>query len=268
MTDQTSNKYSVAGVLVDEIDYERAVDRIANAARDRLPLSVTALAVHGVMTGVDDPVHRYRLNHFDVVAPDGQPVRWALRLLYGVRLADRVYGPDLTLYVAERAARDGIPVYFYGSTQPVLDELLPRMLEMFPDLRIAGSQPSQFRMGGLDDLARTAEEIRASGARVVFVGLGCPRQEIFAFHARDLLSVPVLAVGAAFDYHAGNLRKPPAFMQRWGLEWLWRLGLEPRRLWRRYVILNPRFVFAIARQKVGRNHAEEEMAPVSSQVPL
>lgn len=268
MTEDIPRKHSVAGVLVDEVDYARAVDRIGHAAVEGRPYAVTALAVHGVMTGVDDEVHRYRLNHFDLVAPDGQPVRWALRWLHHVRLADRVYGPNLTLFVAEWAARNGVPVYFYGSTQPVLDRLLPNMVKKFPSLKIAGSQPSQFRTGDLDDLKKTAEQIKATGARIVFVGLGCPRQEVFSFHARDYLGVPVLAVGAAFDYHAGNLKQPPALMQRWGLEWLWRLGLEPRRLWRRYLILNPRFLIAVGRQKLGRKELTADRSPTDPQIPL
>src|SRR5690606_24029416 len=187
------------------------------AAHERRPLAVTALAVHGVMTGVLDPEHNARLNAFDLVTPDGQPVRWALNLLHGAGLRDRVYGPALTLKVLERCAADGLPVYLYGSTEATLGRLVPALEGMFPALKIAGAEASKFRPARPGEDAEIADRIRSSGARVVLVGLGCPRQEVFAYAMRPLLDMPLLAVGAAFDYHAGLLRKPPAWMQRAGL---------------------------------------------------
>lgn len=244
-------KQSVLGVLVDVVDYDAAVNRVLTAARERQPLALTALAVHGVMTGVLDPAHNARLNSFDVVTADGQPVRWGLNLLHGAALADRVYGPTLTLKVLARCAEEGLPVYLYGSTDATLARLVPRLEAMFPALKFAGVEPSKFRTSRPGEDVEIADRIRASGARVVLVGLGCPRQEVFAYAMRPLLDMPLLAVGAAFDYHAGLLRKPPEWMQKRGLEWLWRLGLEPRRLWRRYVILNPAYATRLAAQKAG-----------------
>jgi N-acetylglucosaminyldiphosphoundecaprenol N-acetyl-beta-D-mannosaminyltransferase len=246
-----AGKRSVLGVLVDVVDYEAATGQVLAAARDRRPFALTALAVHGVMTGVQDPAHNARLNSFDLVTPDGQPVRWALNLLHGARLTDRVYGPTLTLKVLERCAAEGLPVYLYGSTEPTLNRLVPALERMFPALKLAGVEPSKFRAAQPGEAADIAERIRSSGARVALVGLGCPRQEIFAYAMRPLLDVPLLAVGAAFDYHAGLLRNPPEWMQRYALEWLWRLGLEPRRLWRRYVLLNPAYLARLAAQKLG-----------------
>ena len=242
-------KRSVLGVLVDVVDYEAAADRVISAAREHRPLALTALAVHGVMTGVQDRAHGARLNAFDMVTPDGQPVRWALNLLHGAHLTDRVYGPDLTLLVLERCAAEGLPVYLYGSSRETLDRLVPRLTERFPALKIAGTEPSKFRAVEPGEDAAIADRIRASGARVVLVGLGCPRQETFVYAMRPLLDMPLLAVGAAFDYHAGQLRRPPAWMQRRGLEWLWRLGLEPARLWKRYLLLNPAYLAALSAQK-------------------
>jgi N-acetylglucosaminyldiphosphoundecaprenol N-acetyl-beta-D-mannosaminyltransferase len=244
-------KESVLGVLVDVVDYDAAVARVMTAAHERRPLALTALAVHGVMTGVLDPAHNARLNAFDVVTPDGQPVRWGLNLLYGARLADRVYGPTLTLRVLARCAEEGLPVYLYGSTEETLARLVPRLETMHPALKIAGVEPSKFRASRPGEGQEIADRIRSSGARVVLVGLGCPRQEVFAYAMRPRLDMPLLAVGAAFDYHAGLLRRPPAWMQKRGLEWLWRLGLEPRRLWRRYVLLNPAYASRLAAQKAG-----------------
>ncbi|NBE82385.1 WecB/TagA/CpsF family glycosyltransferase [Micromonospora rubida] len=245
------SKRNVLGVLVDATDYAGATERVVAAARERRPLALTALAVHGVMTGVLDPAHNARLNSFDVVTPDGQPVRWALNLLHHAGLADRVYGPQLTLDVLRRFAEEGLPVYLYGSTEDTLGRLIPKLERMFPALKIAGVEPSKFRAVQPGEDVEIADRIRASGARLVLVGLGCPRQEVWAYAMRPLLDMPLMAVGAAFDYHAGLLRKPPPWMQRAGLEWFWRLGLEPKRLWRRYVILNPAYLGRLAAQKTG-----------------
>jgi exopolysaccharide biosynthesis WecB/TagA/CpsF family protein len=242
-------KRNVLGILVDATDYAEATDRIIGAAEHGRPMAVTALAVHGVMEGVHDRMLGARLNSFDLVTPDGQPVRWALNLLHGAGLHDRVYGPTLTLRVLERAADAGLPVYLYGSTQPTLDRLVPALYRMFPALKIAGVEASKFRAVQPGEAEQIASRITTSGARLVLVGLGCPRQEIFAHALRPHLAMPLLAVGAAFDYHAGGLRKPPPWMQRHGLEWLWRLGLEPKRLWKRYLLLNPEYLARLGAQK-------------------
>lgn len=247
----TLGKRNVLGVLVDAVDYRTAVDQVLAAARERRPFALTALAVHGVMTGVLDRAHNARLNSFDLVTPDGQPVRWALNLLHHAGLTDRVYGPTLTLRVLARCADEGLPVYLYGSTEATLGRLVPALERMFPALKIAGVEPSKFRQVQPGEDAEIAARIRDSGARLVLVGLGCPRQEVFAYAMRPLLDMPLMAVGAAFDYHAGQLRKPPPWMQRRGLEWLWRLCLEPRRLWRRYLVLNPAYLSRLAAQKTG-----------------
>ncbi|GAB3148277.1 WecB/TagA/CpsF family glycosyltransferase [Micromonospora sonneratiae] len=242
-------KRNVLGVLVDAVDYEAAAEQVVAAGRQHRPFALTALAVHGVMTGVLDREHNARLNSFDLVTPDGQPVRWALNLLHGVGLTDRVYGPTLTLRVLARFAEEGLPVYLYGSTDDTLSRLIPALERMFPALKIAGVESSKFRSVRPGEDAEIANRIRASGARLVLVGLGCPRQEIFTHAMRPLLDMPMMAVGAAFDYHAGLLRKPPPWMQRAGLEWLWRLGLEPKRLWHRYIVLNPAYLTRLTAQK-------------------
>src|SRR4051812_49342494 len=144
-------------------------------------MALAALAVHGVMTGVRDKTHGARLNSFDVITPDGQPVRWALNLLHSGGLADRVYGPDLTLLVLAGCAAEGLPVYLYGSTQGTLDRLVAKLIERLPGLKIAGAEPSKFRPARPGEDQEIASRIAESGARVVLVGLGCPRQELFAY---------------------------------------------------------------------------------------
>lgn len=243
-------KRSVLGIGVSLIDYAAAVERIIQAGRDRQPLSVSALAVHGVMTGALDPAHKYRLNRIDVVAPDGQPVRWALHLLYGEKLPERVCGPLLTQKVCAAAAVAGLPIYLYGSTQQVVTALAVRLSERYPGLVIAGCEPSRFRRLNGSENAELGDRVRASGARIMLVGLGCPRQEVFVYEHARAIGIPVLAVGAAFDFGAGRPQAPP-WMQNAGLEWFFRLVQEPRRLWRRYLLLNPYYCALLGAQKLG-----------------
>lgn len=236
-----NGKKSVLGVLVDAVDYKAAVAKIVAAAREGRPYGVTALAVHGVMTGVGDGEHLWRLNNLELVAPDGQPVRWAINLLYykyKAGLPDRVYGPRLMLEICAAAEREALPVFLYGSRSSVLELLQKNLKERFPHLIIAGASASYFRQITPEEKGQIVNRIRSSGARLVFVGLGCPRQEVFVYEMRELLGMPVLAVGAAFDFHAGLLREAPLWMQRTGLQWLHRFLQEPRRLWRRYTLLN------------------------------
>jgi exopolysaccharide biosynthesis WecB/TagA/CpsF family protein len=258
-------KKNILGVQVSAIDYDGALAAIVAAAQARRPLSVSALAVHGVMTGALDPVQRYRLNHIDIVAPDGQPVRWALNLLHRAGLADRVYGPTLTLKLCARAAELGLPVYFYGSRPEVLAALVARLRGRYPQLIVAGAEPSRFRHISDDEQRAIAAQIRASGAAIVFVGLGCPRQEVWAYENRELLGMPVIAVGAAFDFHAGLLPQAPPRLQRSGLEWAFRLAQEPQRLWRRYLLLNPLYVGMLLLQASGLRRFELSSAQEPAQ---
>lgn len=244
-------KHSILGISVHAVDYDFAVATIVSAAEKREPCSVSALAVHGVMTGLMDSVHARRLNGLDLVVPDGQPVRWALRWLHRKHLSDRVYGPKLTLRVAQAFAERGLRLYLYGSKQDVLNSFAQNLSQQFPSLKIVGMEPSKFRRLTESEQAELVDRIKASGANAVFVGLGCPRQEVWAYEYRNLLSIPILAVGAAFDFHAGTLPQAPKAMQNVGLEWLFRLVQEPKRLWQRYVILNPLYLWNIFLQYLG-----------------
>ncbi|WP_379656043.1 WecB/TagA/CpsF family glycosyltransferase [Pseudoroseomonas ludipueritiae] len=244
-------RHEVLGVRISATDYNSACAAVRQAAQAGRPLTVTALAVHGVMTGALDAEHRRRLNALDLVVPDGQPVRWALNLLFGAGLPDRVYGPELTLRVCRMAAAEGLPVAFYGSQQVVLDDLREKLLQRIPGLKIVAMVPSRFRRVDRAEQAEIAASLSASGARILFVGLGCPRQETWLYEHRDLIRMPMLAVGAAFDFHAGRLPQAPPAMQRRGLEWLFRLASEPRRLWRRYLFLNPLYITLLLLQAAG-----------------
>lgn len=260
-------KHNVLGVGVDAVDYEGAVARIVASAKRSAPCAVSALAVHGVMTGVADPEHRYRLNTFDLICPDGQPVRWALQILHRQRLSDRVYGPQLMLETCRAAAEHGLPIFLFGGDAPLLKKLSERLSERFPGLQIAGIRPSKFRQLNQSEWNELVAEVRDSGAKMLFVGLGCPRQEVFAFEARDAVSMPTLAVGAAFNFHSGDLPQAPRLLQQCGLEWLFRLTQEPRRLWRRYLYLNPAYAALLTLQLCGlkrwrRDDAQPPANPV------
>jgi N-acetylglucosaminyldiphosphoundecaprenol N-acetyl-beta-D-mannosaminyltransferase len=244
-------KHRILGVGIDAVDYSAAVDRVTRAAHAGQPYAVSALAVHGVMTGAMDRTHRYRLNRFDMIVPDGQPVRWALRWLHGAKLPDRVYGPNLMLEVCRAAAEQELPIFLFGGKPELLEALSQKLLEKFPNLKIAGVRASAFRKLTPEERDQAAADIRASGAKIVFVGLGCPRQEVFSFEMRELLGMPSLAVGAAFNFHAGLLPQAPPALQKRGLEWLYRFVQEPRRLWRRYLLLNPLYLTLVGLQFLG-----------------
>ena len=244
-------KVNVLGVQISAVDYETVVARVVRAAQSRQALGVSALAVHGVMTGVGDRQHCYRLNQLDMVVPDGQPVRWAMNLLHRTRLADRVYGPSLMLQVCQAAADKQLPIFLFGSDVQTLGTLSQRLRLQFPQLQIAGSRPSLFRRLSTDERQALIAEIKASGAMITMVGIGCPRQEVWTYEFKDELCMPVLAVGAAFAFHAGQLAQAPDWMQARGLEWLYRFSREPMRLWKRYVLLNPAYLTLLALQALG-----------------
>jgi N-acetylglucosaminyldiphosphoundecaprenol N-acetyl-beta-D-mannosaminyltransferase len=212
---------------------------IASGARGWL----TAAAVNLVMSAKDDPTTMRAVLGATLAVPDGQPLVWALRLL-GHSRATRIYGPDLMAAHCAHAASTDTPIYLYGGRSDEALELLKRRLrERFPGLRIVGGWSPPFRPLSAEERKRVVAEIDASGAQVVWVGTGQPKQELWMSEMRPLLSAPLLVgVGAAFDFHAGIVSQAPAWMQRAGLEWLYRLTREPRRLWRRYLTQNPRFL--------------------------
>jgi exopolysaccharide biosynthesis WecB/TagA/CpsF family protein len=229
-------------------DYAEVTHLVLAAAQSGRPLLVTACAVHGLVSGYLDKDLGSALNTFDVVAPDGQPLRWGLRWTNQALLGDRVYGPELMVQTCQAAELHHLPVFLFGSTRETLQALKAKLLTRFPRLVLAGTQASRFRPSDKSEQEQDAETIVRSGARIVFVGLGCPRQEWWVFHQRRRVPLPMLAVGAAFDIHAGRLPQAPAWMQRRGLEWLYRLAVEPRRLWRRYLGLNSLYLLLIGLQ--------------------
>jgi N-acetylglucosaminyldiphosphoundecaprenol N-acetyl-beta-D-mannosaminyltransferase len=240
----------VVGIPLALTDYERTMDWMdAVIARGDRAI-VTAAAVHLVMVAREDPETRDAICREDVLAvPDGQPLAWALRAL-GHHDASRVYGPDLMAKYLERSAGTGTRMYLYGGrNQGALVELTLRLRRRYPGLRIVGGYSPPFRELTPEEEAWVAADINRSQADVVWVGTGQPKQEKWMAQMRDRLDAPILAgVGAAFDFHAGLVPQAPSWMQASGLEWVYRLAQEPRRLWRRYARYNPLFVVAFARQ--------------------
>jgi exopolysaccharide biosynthesis polyprenyl glycosylphosphotransferase len=245
-------KYPLFGIGVSATTYEEAVELVTAAARRRDPLLVAHLSVHGLVHFSRSPELRQVLSGFDIVAPDGQPVRWALERRWDLRLPDRVYGPELMDRLCARAARERLGIYLYGSTPPVLEALADRLAQRHRGLVISGCEAPPFRPLTPEEDQAVTGRIRESGARLLFVGLGCPRQESFAYEHRESLPAVQLCVGAAFDFLAGVKPMAPPWMQQRGLEWLFRLGSEPRRLWRRYLFYNTAFLVALGRESASR----------------
>jgi N-acetylglucosaminyldiphosphoundecaprenol N-acetyl-beta-D-mannosaminyltransferase len=239
----------VLGVPLAITDYERTLDWIDAAAAAREPGYVCVAAVHTVMASREDPELRAAVLGASFTVPDGQPLVWALNAL-GHRLSDRVYGPELMERACARAARSGQRFYLYGGrTHGALAELARNLRLRHPGLKIVGGYCPPFRPLSDAEEEHVAGAINRSGADVVWVGIGVPKQEKWMARMRDRLDAPVLVgVGAAFDFHAGLIPQAPDALQRIGLEWAFRLIQEPRRLWRRYLRYNPRFVLGFARQ--------------------
>jgi N-acetylglucosaminyldiphosphoundecaprenol N-acetyl-beta-D-mannosaminyltransferase len=217
--------------------------------------SLSAAAVHLVMLAQEDAEVRRAVLDATLVVPDGQPLVWALRAL-GHGAATRVYGPELMARYCARAARSGTPAFLYGGrSEAVLVELAVRLRTRFPGLELVGGHSPPFREPTAQEDEQVAARIDASGAQVVWVGIGQPRQEQWMARMRPRLAAPMLiAVGAAFDFHAGLVAQAPDWMGQRGLEWTYRLAREPRRLWRRYARYNPRFVAGFARQYAAQRH--------------
>jgi N-acetylglucosaminyldiphosphoundecaprenol N-acetyl-beta-D-mannosaminyltransferase len=232
---------------VDATSYAHAAHEILRWARQGEGRYVCVATVNNVIEARDDPDYHAVIEAADLVTPDGMPLVWGLRLL-GVAGATRVYGPDLTPAVCALAAEQGVPVGFHGGTEDVLETLTERLQRRFPKLKIAYRSSPPFGPTTPEGERRTVEDLHRSGVRILFVGLGAPKQERWMAAHKHRVNAVMLGVGAAFDFLAGRKRQAPRLVQRLGLEWLYRLVHEPRRLWRRYLYRNPRFVVLFAAQ--------------------
>ncbi len=239
----------IFGIDYTVTDYEDSTRRIIEAATERRSYGVSALAVHGLMEAVDDPAFGTKVNSIDLVVPDGQPVRWAMNALHRTALDERVYGPDLTWHVIRAAADRDLKIFLFGSTGETCEAFAAEIQRQHPGLEVE-FQADRFRDATPEEDRADIERINGSGAGIVLVGRGCPRQEHWVADHLGKVDAAMLAVGAAFDYGAGTLQPPPAWVQRSGLQWLYRLGQEPGRLWRRYLITNTKFLLRFGKAVV------------------
>ena len=240
ITHQRPLSRSILGVRVDSTTYADATGQILHWAQSAEPRYVCCAAVHSIMEAHDSDDFRRVMNCADLVTSDGMPLVWLLRLL-GIRSAQRVYGPDLTRHVLRAAEQADLPVGFFGGSEAVLASLVRHVAADHPALRIVYAESPPFRPSTPDEDTRTVDAITNSRARIVFVGLSTPTQDLWMHAHRDKIPAVMLGVGAAFDFLAGAKPQAPKWMQSSGLEWLFRLATEPRRLWRRYLRHNPRF---------------------------
>jgi N-acetylglucosaminyldiphosphoundecaprenol N-acetyl-beta-D-mannosaminyltransferase len=224
---------------------ERATDQVLAWSADRVGRYVCAANVHMVMEAFDSRGFRDVIDRAALVVPDGAPLVWTLRL-FGEHDARRVFGPDLTVSVLDRAAADGTPVAFYGGTDASLQRLVETVHLRWPALRVAASIAPPFRELTPDEDRAYTEQLANSGARILLVGIGCPKQEFWMAAHADRIACVMLGVGQAFDLLSGLTRGAPRWMHHAGLGWLYRLIHEPRRLWKRYALHNPRFVGLVA----------------------
>lgn len=241
---------SVLGAQIDALPWDRTMPRLLGWADARESRYVTICNVHVVVSASRDAAYRDIINGSDMATPDGAPVAWMLRR-QGFVGQPRISGPDLMWALCERAAAESLPVYCYGSTESTLALLEARLRAAFPALKMTMDSPP-FRVLSAEEDAAAVERIHASGAGIVFVGLGCPKQERWMAAHRGTIHAVMIGVGAAFDFHAGTVQRAPAWMRNNGLEWLHRLASEPGRLWKRYLVTNTLFLVGAARQLLAR----------------
>lgn len=228
--------------LINIIRWNEVINIIDSWGDNRESRYICICNVHSVVTAARDSEFNNIIDAADMATPDGAPVAWMLKKLSGTP-QERINGPDLMWRYCEHAARTGQSVFLYGGMQSTLELLQQKLIENFPLLKIAGVYSPPFRDLTLQEDNDVVTKINNSGANVIWVSLGCPKQERWMANHRGKINGVMIGVGAAFDYHAGTIRRAPRWMQNNGLEWLHRLCSEPRRLWRRYFITNILFIF-------------------------
>lgn len=251
----------ILGVRVAAITMTQALEQIFWWIDHREPAYVVVAAVHDIMRAHADPALRAMTNGADMITPDGMPLVFLSRWM-GYSQVDRVYGPDLMLAASEQMAEQGYTSFYYGGAEGVPELLAEKMTARFPKLKIAGTYSPPFRALTPEEDQAVIEQINAANPDVVWVALGCPKQTIWMAEHRSKLKAPVLiGVGAAFNLHTGRIPQAPRWMQRCALEWLFRLSVEPRRLWKRYLVYNTLFLFHAALQLTGLKRVSAEEKP-------
>lgn len=246
-TSPTRERYLVVSLDVDRCTHGSAVERVIELAQNGRGAYVCFGTVHMIMESFDSPEFGKRVNAADLIVPDGMPTVWMQRL-QRAHDPERVRANDLMMLLMARAEKEKLKVGFYGGKQEVIDAILERAAREYPNLEISFAVSPPFRPLTAHEDEEITTQISSSGTQVLFMGLGCPKQENWMAEHKDRMNCVMLGVGASFDFYAGNVKESPAWLGRLGLEWLYRLTQEPKRLWRRYLILNPRFIWHAARQ--------------------
>jgi N-acetylglucosaminyldiphosphoundecaprenol N-acetyl-beta-D-mannosaminyltransferase len=250
---------NILGVEVSAINMETALDTIDEWIHQKISNYVCVTGVHGIMESQRDEELRRIHNSAGLVTPDGMPLVWLSRLM-GFRHTERVYGPDLMLAVCQRSAMRGFRHFFYGGAPGVAEKLAMLVQAHIPCLHVVGFHSPPFRPLTLEEDQAVVESINAANPDIVWVGISTPKQERWMAEHVGRLSAPVLiGVGAAFDFYTGVKRQAPRWMRRTGLEWFFRLLTEPRRLWRRYLVNNPWFVWLVLLQALGRVPSQSQV---------
>ena len=251
---QTLKRVNILGVGVSAINMSMALDFMEWVIAQELRTYISVCPVSTVLACLDDPAVRRAVNGAGLVTPDGMPIVWLTRAACHPHVS-RVYGPDLMLDFCARSVGPGYRHYFYGGAEGVPEQLAAALTIRFPGLQVAGGYSPPFRPLRPEEDAEVADRINAACPDVVWVGLGSPKQDLWMATHRERLEAPLLVgVGAAFDFYTGRVRQAPRWVMRIGLEWLFRLCQEPRRLWRRYLLGNPRFVVNVMLQRTGIRH--------------
>lgn len=241
------HSHFILGMRVDYVTYDSVWELICRKINNSESGYICVGTVHMVMESFDNSYFREIVNMADIVTPDGMPLVWGLKLL-GIKNAQRVYGPELTPFICKKAEESSIPVGFYGGSQKTLELMIRNLKVRFPNLKITYAYSPPFRKLTDEEDKKVIDEINSSGARILFVGLGCPKQERWMYEHKDKVKAVMIGVGAAFDFIAGVKPRAPEWMQNMGLEWLFRLLTEPKRLWKRYLYNNPRFIYHFGKQ--------------------
>ena len=234
----------ILGIPIGSIDMPTAVERILSWCEWRESRYVCACDVHSLMRAVGDDMHKRALQSADLVTPDGQPIVWTARMR-GNRIIGRVCGPDLLVRVCQAAVSRNVKHYFYGGAEGVAQRVAQELVKEIPGIEIAGVESPPFRPLTATEEDALRKRVKASGARIMWVGLGCPKQEQWMLdHVGRFPGTVLIGIGAAFDFQSKRVKRAPLWMQKTGLEWLHRLLSEPSRLWRRYLVIAPQFVAA------------------------
>ena len=264
MRDEKFEAVPILGVPISVVDMKLAVDRIAGWVAARRSCYVCAPDVHGVMRAQDLPRQMRAYRGAAMVTPDGKPLEWVGRIR-GRKDIARVSGPDLMLEVCKRSVAEGWRHYFFGGAEGVAEEMAKRLSARIPGLQIAGIECPPFRPLTPEEEAASIRRINESGANIVWVGLGAPKQEMWMLDNVAKIDAAVLVgVGAAFDFHSGKVKRAPLWMRNNGFEWLHRLLSEPRRLWWRYLVLAPRFVWRAAAEEVRLRTGRQATSPAGA----